>query len=172
MYLNQCNIIGRLVATVDFTKGSKEDGSNDRVWGRVACNRPGSDEADFVPFVAWGGTARAVAKYCGKGKVLILTGRLSTRSKKREDGSYDNYAEINCSQVFFGPDAKNVAADAAPAVADAPAQTPAPAQGGDLAAQMAAMLMKMAEGQAPSTTPAEAPAGAASAPPASDNPFA
>ena len=58
MYLNSINIIGRLVATGDFTEGDKPDHSNDRLWGRIACNRPGSDDTDFVPFVCWGGTAR------------------------------------------------------------------------------------------------------------------
>lgn len=175
MYLNRVNIIGRLVATPTFTKGDKEDGSNDRVWGRIACNRPGSEDADFVPFVCWGKTARAVAQYCGKGKVLILDGRLATRSKQRDDGSYDNYAEVNCSAVYFGPDAKNVT----PEVAAAPAaQTPAPAQGADVASQMAAMLMAAAQSNpallAQLAGAGQAPAAPApvSQPPSGDNPFA
>jgi len=164
MYLNRITIIGRLVAAPDYTRGSKEDGSNDRVWGRIACNRPGSDEADFVPFVCWGKTARAVAKFCGKGKVLILDGRLATRSKQREDGTYDNYAEVNCSAVYFGPDAKNVTPEVA--AQPAPAQAPAPSQGQDAAAQVASLLMGLMQGQ---VAPAQA---AASTQADSDNPFA
>lgn len=168
MYLNRITVIGRLVAAPDYTKGSKEDGSNDRVWGRIACNRPGSDEADFICFVCWGKTARAVAKYCGKGKILILDGRLATRSKLRADGTHDNYAEVNCSAVYFGPDAKNVTPDVAaqPAVAT-PAAMPAPAQGQDAAAQVASLLMGLL-GQA-----APAQQAVVSGPPSdSDNPFA
>ncbi len=124
MYLNALNIIGRLVADPEYKKGSKEDGSNDRVWSRIAVNRPGSEDADFVPFVCWGATARAVAQHCAKGKVLILTGQLRTKSTKRPDGSYDNYFECNCSAVYFGPDAKG---KGAPEHAEAAPQESAPA---------------------------------------------
>lgn len=158
MNLNSVNIIGRLVAVPIFTKGDKPDGSNDRAWGRIAANRPGTKEAIFVPFVCWAGTARALAQYGLKGKELMLEGYLSTRSTPKEDGTYDNYAEINCRSVSYGADAKNTAVDA-PAVAAAPA----PQQGGDMAAQLAALMVAMAQQQAQDDPPVEASA---------DNPFA
>jgi single-strand DNA-binding protein len=147
MYLNRITIIGRLVADPEFKKGSNQDGSNDRIWSRIAVNRPGNDEADFVPFVCWGATARAVSDHCKKGKVLILDGQLRTRSSQREDGSWDNYFEVNCNNVYFGPDAKNTKQAPAPAVAPgAPALDPATA---------VALLQQLAAGQV--TTPAPAP---------------
>ena len=158
MYMNSVNIVGRLVAVPIFTKGDKPDGSNDRAWGRIACNRPGSKEADFIPFVCWGATARALAQYGLKGKELGLEGRLTTRSTPKEDGTYDNYAEINCRSVSYGADAKNTAVDA-PAAAAAPV----PQQGGDLAAQLAAMMVKLAGLQTQGADASEA---------SSDNPFA
>ncbi|MCK5016335.1 MAG: single-stranded DNA-binding protein, partial [Candidatus Peribacteraceae bacterium] len=122
MYLNRITIIGRLVADPEFQKGSAEDGSNDRVWSRLAVNRPGSEEADFVPFCCWGATARAVSDHCHKGKVLILDGQLRTRSKQRADQTWDNYFEVNCNAVYFGPDSKGTKNAPAPAET-----TPAPA---------------------------------------------
>jgi len=148
MYLNRITIIGRLVSNPDFTKGSDE--SRDRVWGRIAVNRPGSDTADFVPFVAWGGTARAVAEHCSKGKVLILDGQLRTRSTERTDGSYDNYFEVNCSAVYFGPDAKNVKPDA-PKTAAPKAQAAPSLAGVDPSAALA-MLMQLAQAQSQQQT--------------------
>ena len=175
MNLNLSIVIGRLVAAPTFTKGQTD--KQDRVWGRIASQRTGSEEVDFIPFVCWGGTARAVAKYCGKGKILVLVGRLQTRSKVREDGTYDNYSEINAFQVTFGPDAKNVS----PEKAAAPkAAMPAPAAGPDIAAQLAQALA--GAGATPQVLAALLTAGAAtqgatpgplSSPPADeDNPFA
>ena len=157
MNLNSVHIIGRLVAVPIFTKGDKPDGSNDRAWGRIAANRPGTKEAIFVPFVCWAGTARALAQYGLKGKELMLEGYLSTRSTPKEDGTYDNYAEINCRSVSYGADAKNTAVDAPAAAA------PVPQQGGDMAAQLAAMMVKLAGLQAQGADASEA---------SSDNPFA
>lgn len=116
MYQNTISVIGRLVADVQFKKGDREDGSNDRSWARLAVNPPGKDrDAYFMPFVCWGATARAVNDHTQKGKELALSGELRTRTTQREDGSYDNYFEINCHSVSFGADAKNTKGAPAPA---------------------------------------------------------
>jgi len=155
MYLNRITIIGRLVADPEFKKGSNPDGSNDRVWSRIAVNRPGSDDADFVPFVCWGPTARAVSDHCKKGKVLILDGNLRTRSTQRADQSWDNYFEVNCSAVYFGPDAKGTKNAAAPAQAAAPAPV-APAMDAATAQALATLLAnaqaQVAQPAAPATS--------------------
>ena len=107
MRLNSVNFIGRLTRDPDFTKHASTS-DHDRVWGCIAVPRVGKNkDADFVTFVAWGATARAVAEHCRKGKVLILQGELRTRSTQNEDGTYNNGFEVNCSSVGFGPDAKN-----------------------------------------------------------------
>ena len=121
MYMNHIDVVGRLVADIQFKKGDKEDGSNDRGWGRLAVNPPGKKDAYFMPFVCWGATARACNDHTQKGKELALSGELRTRSTEREDGSYDNYFEINCHSVSFGADAKNTKGAPAPA---ASAQAP------------------------------------------------
>ena len=165
MYLNRITFLGRLTKDPLFSKGSSEDGSNDRCWGCVASNRPKpSEDVDYVPFVCWGATARAVAQYAKKGEVLILDGALRTRSTKREeDDSYDNYFKINCYSVSFGPDVKNqptAAAKAADAPAKAAAAPTASAPALDLAT-LQAVLAQMMAGQQKSA-PAQVEA---------DNPF-
>ena len=157
MYLNRITVIGRLVADPELKKGDAADSSNDRVWGRVAVNRPGSDTADFVPFVCWGATARATAEHCKKGKEVTLDGQLRTRSTQREEGGWDNYFEINCGSVSFGADAKNNKTETAPAPASvAPAAAPAL----DAAtAGAVALLLKQLQGTTPaaSASPTESP---------------
>lgn len=163
MYLNRLNLIGRLVDDPVFKKGSNADGSNDRIWGRIAVNRPGSEDADFTPFVAWGATARAVSDHCKKGKVLILDGQLRTRSTQRDDGSYDNYFECNCNAVYFGPDAKNVKRAAPAAAASVPAAAPAldPAAAMALMQQLQALQAAQA---AAATAPSSDPFGSTDVP--------
>src|SRR5690606_29947077 len=51
----------------------------------IACDRKftnqnGDREADFIPVVAWRGTAEAVANYTRKGSLVGLEGRLQVRS--------------------------------------------------------------------------------------------
>jgi single-strand DNA-binding protein len=147
MYLNRLNLIGRLVADPEFQKGSTPE--RDRVWGRIAINRPNSEEADYIPFVCWGATARAVSDHCRKGKVLILDGQLRTRSKEREDGSWDNYSECNCNNVYFGPDAKNTKRTPAPAEDDAQIRP-----GLDAAMALLAQLAAQAQAAKKSAEPA------------------
>lgn len=152
MYLNRTNLIGRLVADPEFKKSTGAEGTHDRVWSRIAVNRPGSKEVDYFPFVCWDANARAVSNHCKKGKVLILDGQLRTRSVQREDLSWDNYFEVNCDAVYFGPDAgyaKNTAA---------PAQNPTPPpidQATALALQQ--FLTQMQETAKATPAPAAAP---------------
>ena len=141
MYPNSITVGGRLVADVQLSKA--DDPAHDRVWGRVACNRQG-EGCDFVPFVAWGGTARAIAEHCKKGKLLILCGSLRTRSEKKDDGTYTNYFEVNCSAVHFGPDAKNTAPSESKPATEAAATAAMPALSPEMLAALAMALRNVA----------------------------
>lgn len=118
MDLNQCTLGGRLVDAVIFTKGKKEDGSDDRAWGKLAVNREGKDApCDFFPFVAWGARARNLSKYTEKGRTVVLTGKLRTNNKKLPDGKYENYTELQVREVVFGQYPKSKQQAGAPEVA-------------------------------------------------------
>jgi len=153
MNFNNVTVMGRLAADPEFTKGSKEDGSDDRCWGRLAVNRPTKDgAADFVPICAWGPRARVLSDYGKKGKVVLVMGSLRTNNKQRPDGSYDNYTEVSVGQIVLGPDAKGKGAPVTAAVA-----APAPAVPGlatmtpEVAAVLAAQLAQL-QGQAPASS--------------------
>ena len=108
---------GCLVSDPIFEAG--KIGAHDKAYSRLAHNRPGSNKVDYADFVCWGGTARALVDLCKKGKKLYLTGRLQTSNFQKEDGSWVNRFEINCSSITYGPDAKpkQAAPEVAPEVA-------------------------------------------------------
>ncbi|MEI4768877.1 single-stranded DNA-binding protein [Psychrobacillus sp. FJAT-51614] len=45
-----------------------------------------TDEADFVLCTIWGKLAETTVKYCGKGSLVGITGRLNTRSYEKGEG--------------------------------------------------------------------------------------
>lgn len=143
MDLNQCTLGGRLVDAVIFTNGKKEDGSDDRAWGKLAVNREGKDApCDFFPFVAWGSRARVLSKYGEKGMTVVLTGKLRTNNKKTPEGKYENYTELQVREVVLGQRAQNKQQTVAPA---APAAQAAPPE---MAALAAALLSAAKKGVA------------------------
>lgn len=162
--------IGRLTKAPLFTKGQKADGKDDRAWFVVATNRPKNADGTtpdpkYTPVVCWGVTARNAAEYLAKGQVVAVLGRLNTRANKREDGTFDHYAEVVADRLIYGPKAKNTPAPAQTAQAPA-AQAANPLAGLDPAAimQLSSMLMA-AQGQAQA---AQAPAATEGG---TDNPF-
>ena len=56
-------------------------------------NRNGERGTDFINCVVWERQATNIAKYCQKGTLLSVEGRLSTRSYDAQDGTkaYDTY---------------------------------------------------------------------------------
>jgi single-strand DNA-binding protein len=150
MNFNNVTVMGRLAADPEFTKGTKEDGSDDRCWARLAVNRPTKDgAADFVPICAWGPRARVLSDYGKKGKVVLVMGSLRTNNKQRPDGSYDNYTEVSVGQIVLGPDAKGKGAPVAADSADAPIPTAAiPSMTPEVAALLQAQLAPLLAAQA------------------------
>lgn len=57
---------------------------------------------DFINCVAWNKTAEFVSKYFTKGKMIIVIGRISTRSWETQDGKKAYATEVIVSEVSFG----------------------------------------------------------------------
>jgi len=57
---------------------------------------------DFINCVAWNKTAEFVSKYFTKGKMIIVIGRISTRSWEGQDGNKAYATEVVASEVSFG----------------------------------------------------------------------
>lgn len=55
----------------------------------------GNREADFIGIQAWGMTADLLCKYCGKGSLIGIEGRIQTRNYENNQGQQGGYQQSN-----------------------------------------------------------------------------
>lgn len=69
----------------------------------LAVERPGYKEktTDFLPIVAWRGTAEMIAKYFHKGSMICIEGMLTTRKWDTKEGEHRTAYEIVADRVHF-----------------------------------------------------------------------
>lgn len=71
----------------------------------LAVNKPyktnGEQTADFISCVVWNGSAENVAKYCSKGSLVAIDGRISTRNYTNQNGQKVYVTEVLCDSVQF-----------------------------------------------------------------------
>ena len=60
-----------------------------------------SDDADFVLCTIWGKLAETTVKYCGKGSLVGISGRLNTRSYDKGDGTRVFVTEVVVEDIRF-----------------------------------------------------------------------
>ena len=58
-------------------------------------------KTDFINCVAWNKTAEFVSKWFAKGRMIVLVGRLSTRTWEGEDGRKNYVTEVVVNEVTF-----------------------------------------------------------------------
>ena len=63
---------------------------------------------DFINCVAWNKTAEFVDKYFAKGRMIIVVGRIQTRSWEGQNGKKNYTTEVVASEVSFGETKKSV----------------------------------------------------------------
>lgn len=73
----------------------------------IACNRQfkneqGNYDADFINCVAWKGTATFVGQNFHKGDMIIISGRIQTRSYDDKNGNKVFVTEVIAEEVNFG----------------------------------------------------------------------
>lgn len=103
--LNTVAIMGRLVRDPEL----RRTGSGIAVASfTVAVERDfggredGKKETDFIDCVAWRQTGEFVSRYFSKGSMIVVTGRLQTRTWTDMDEIRRKSTEINASSVYFG----------------------------------------------------------------------
>ncbi len=89
-----------------------------------------SQTTDFINCVAWNKTAEFVSNYFQKGSMIIVIGRIGTRSWDGSDGKKHYATEVVAQEVGFGESKKNREATVAPESEEA--FTPLMAEDGDL----------------------------------------
>lgn len=86
---------------------------------------------DFVSCVAWNKTAEFVSKYFEKGKMIIVIGRISTRSFEGRDGKKQYITEVVANEVSFGESRRQDSGSCGSSYSqDAPGAPPSVASGG------------------------------------------
>lgn len=102
--LNKVIAMGRLAADVEL----RATGSGVSVCSfSIACDRDfkaqdGSRETDWLDCVAWRGTAEFISKYFSKGRMIVVEGRLQTRTYEDKQGNKRKATELVVENAYFG----------------------------------------------------------------------
>lgn len=93
---------GRVATDIEIRKTTT---GKDVATFNIAVNKPykkdAEQKADFFPCVAWDKLAEIISKHFGKGREILLEGRLQTRSYEAQDGSKRYVTEIIVGEVEF-----------------------------------------------------------------------
>lgn len=134
--LNVVAIMGRLARDPELRQTTT--GKNVASF-RIACDRGrrdanGQSQADWIDVVAWDRQAEFVCKYFQKGSLIVVDGRLQSRSYQDKTGANRTAVEVVANNInFAGPKSSNpapmgdngyaapMAASARPAAQQAPA---------------------------------------------------
>lgn len=101
--INRVTLIGRLVRNPDLRRTN--DGTMVASF-TIAVNRnytakDGQQQADFINCVVWRKTAETLEKYCRKGNLIGLDGRLQTRTYENAQGQRVFVTEVVCDNIQF-----------------------------------------------------------------------
>lgn len=66
---------------------------------------------DFINCIAWNKSAEFVEKYFTKGRMIIVIGRIQTRTWEGQDGKKNYATEVVASEVSFGESKKDASAE-------------------------------------------------------------
>lgn len=99
--INKAIIMGRLTRDPEL----RHTGSGTPVCSFTVAVDNGYGEnrqADFINCVAWNKTAEFVSKYFTKGRIIIVIGRIATRTWEGQDGKKNYVTEVVANEVSFG----------------------------------------------------------------------
>lgn len=101
--MNQIGLVGRLTKDPVLRQYAE---NRVQVHFTLAVNRnfrnyKGEIEADYVYCTTWGRLAEHIAKYCGKGSLIGVNGRIQTRSYMKEGNAKVYVTEVIVEDVRF-----------------------------------------------------------------------
>lgn len=99
--INRVVIVGRITRDPELrsTPSGKKVTSVTIAIDNVSKNADGSKSTSFIPVTAWNGSAEIICRYCRKGSLLGIEGRLLQRSYKRNDGTNASVVEVIADNV-------------------------------------------------------------------------
>lgn len=101
--LNRVVLVGRMTRDPEL----RRTGNGTAVTSfTIAMNRNftsqnGERQADFIPCVVWNKAAENTARYCSKGSLVGVDGRLQSRQYENQDGRKVTVVEVICDSVQF-----------------------------------------------------------------------
>lgn len=100
--LNRVVLVGRIVRDPELRKTNSGTSVTSFT---VAVDNPtktgGEKSASFIPCTCWSKTAENVAKYCVKGSLVGVDGRISQRSYEDKNGQKRSIVEVTAENVQF-----------------------------------------------------------------------
>jgi len=104
MSLNRIDLMGRLTADPQLrkTQSGVSVASFTLAVDRDYKGQDGQRETDFIPCVAWRGTAEFLDRNFVKGQLAIVTGSLQIRSYTDKEGNKRTATEVMVDNVYFG----------------------------------------------------------------------
>ena len=105
---NKVILMGRLTAAPELKQtqsGTAVTSFNLAVDRRYS--KEGEQQTDFIPVVAWRGTAEFVCRYFAKGALMIVEGEIHTRSWTDKQGKKQYATEVVAVDARFGETKRN-----------------------------------------------------------------
>ncbi|MBO1004771.1 single-stranded DNA-binding protein [Pseudogracilibacillus auburnensis] len=101
--INQVTLVGRMTKDPDlrYTQEGRAVLNITLAVNRHFKNASGEYDADFVLCTLWNKTAENTAKYCTKGSIVGVTGRIQTRHYENHDGKRVYVTEVVAESVKF-----------------------------------------------------------------------
>lgn len=104
--LNKVILMGRL--TKDIEIRHTDSGKAVATFTVAVDNGHGENKkTDFINCVAWEKTAEFINNWFGKGRMIALVGRISTRTYEGQDGRKNYVTEVVVNEVFFADSKKD-----------------------------------------------------------------
>ncbi|RME61358.1 single-stranded DNA-binding protein [Candidatus Parcubacteria bacterium] len=107
MNLNKVFLVGRVTADPELRTtpgGQSVTGfgvATNRVWTDKTGKR--QEEAEFHNVVAWGRQAEIASQFLKKGSMVLVEGRLRTRTWQDKEGRNRRTTEVICERLQLGP---------------------------------------------------------------------
>lgn len=101
--INRVVLIGRLTRDPELRRTAQGDAvtSFTLAVNRNYTSRDGQQQADFINCVVWRKPAENVERYCSKGSLVGVEGRIQTRSYDNSQGQKVYVVEVICDSVQF-----------------------------------------------------------------------
>lgn len=101
--INNVVLVGRITKDLELrhTSSNKEVTSFTLAINRAFKGQDGQTQADFISCITFGKIAENLCRYCGKGSLIGVEGRIQTRNFQGKDGNTVYATEVIADRVQF-----------------------------------------------------------------------